>query len=249
MSRSFHTEGIILKNYRFGEIHKGVVFLSPREGLVDAVAFGAYSPKGKLRTVTDPLCTGTLYLYRDPVKGLVKITDMDCRSCFPGIRESVRKFFHASVFLETVLKTFGGEGPFVYGLLVEALTLLEAMPEERLTELLVQFLFRYLAYAGVAPNLELCSTCGKEWSDREPRYYRPGGVELYCKECSHPEDGVLPPGGVSYVQYTRSLPLVAALQVRLEETSLQALKGYLLSCMQSLSMGSLKSLRTAEGFL
>ena len=249
MSRSFHTEGIILKNYRFGEIHKGVEFLSPDEGLVDAVAFGAYSPKGKLRTVTDPLCTGILYLYRDPVKGLVKITDMDCRSCFSGIRESVRKFFHASVFLETVLKTFGGEGPFVYRLLVEALTLLEVMPEERLTELLVQFIFRYLSSAGVAPNLELCSSCGRERSDREPMYYRPGGVELYCRECSHPEDGILPPGGVSYMQYTGTLPLKEALQIRLEQTSLLALKGYLLSCMQSLSMGNLKSLRTAEGFL
>lgn len=249
MSRSFYTEGIILKNYRFGEIHKGVVFLSPSEGLVEAVAFGAYSPKGKLRTVTDPLCTGTLYLYRDPVKGLVKITDMDCPSCFPGIRESVRKFFHASVFLEIVLRTFGGEGPFVYRLLGEALTLLEAMPEEKTTELLVQFLFRYLAFAGVAPNFELCARCGKGRSNRNPLYYRPGDVELYCKECAHPEDGILPPGGLSYLQHTRSLPLVDALQVQLEETSLQALKEYLLSCVQNLALGSLKSLRTAEGFL
>ncbi|MCX7788171.1 MAG: DNA repair protein RecO, partial [Spirochaetes bacterium] len=175
MSRSFHTEGIILKNYRFGEIHKGVVLLSPSEGLMEAVAFGAYSPKGKLRTVTDPLCMGTLYLYRDPVKGLVKITDMDCQSFYPGIRKSVRKFFHASIFLETVLKTFGGEGPCIFRLLVEALTVLEAMPDHQCTELLVQFLFRYLAYAGIAPNMEQCSICGKVRLNRDPLYYNRGG--------------------------------------------------------------------------
>jgi len=249
MSRSFHTEGIILKNYRFGEIHKGVLFLSPTEGLVDAVAFGAYSPKGKLRTVTDPLCTGTLYLYKDPVKGLVKITDMDCRTFYPGIRESVRKFFHASVFLETVLKTFGGEGPSIFRLLIETLTLLEALPEDRTTELLIQFLFRYLSFAGIAPHMENCNICGRERSVREPLFYHPGSVEVFCKECSHSEDGILPAGGVAYLHYTRSLSLSEALQVRLEEVSLQALKGYLLSCIQNLAMGSLQSLRTAEGFL
>lgn len=249
MSRSFHTEGIILKNYRFGEIHKGVVFLSPTEGLVDAVAFGAYSPKGKLRTVTDPLCTGTLYLYKDPVKGLIKITDMDCRFFYPGIRESVKKFFHASVFLETILKTFGGEGPFIFRLLVEALTLLEAIPEDQCTELLVQFLLRYLSYAGVSPNLVHCSICGREWNHREPVYYHPGGVEVFCTECARPEDGILPAGSIAYLLYTRSLPLAEAVQVRLEESSLQALKRYVLSCIQSLSLGTLQSLRTAEGFL
>lgn len=249
MSRSFRTEGIILKNYRFGEIHKGVVFLSPTEGLVDAVAFGACSPRGKLRTVTDPLCTGTLCLYKDPVKGLTKITDMDCRLFFPGIRESVRKFFHASVFLETVLKTFGGEGPFTFRLLVEALTLVEAIPEDQSTELLIQFLYRYLSYAGISPHMEHCSICGMERSNREPLYYHPGGVEVFCKDCSHPENGILPAGSIAYLHHTRSLSLVEALQVRLEESSLQALKRYLLSCIQSLAMGTLQSLRPAEGFL
>lgn len=249
MSRSFHTDGIILKNYRFGEIHKGVVFLSPEHGLVEAVAFGAHSPKGKLRTVTDPLCTGTLYLYKDPVKGLTKITDMDCRLFFAGIRESVRKFFHASVFLETVLKTFGGDAPFIFRLLVEALSLLEAMPEDQTTELLIQFLFRYLSCAGIAPSLDHCSICGKERSNRDPLYYNPGGTEVFCMECGHSEDEILTAGSIQYLHYTRSLSLSKALQVRLEESSLQALKRYLLSCIQSLAMGTLQSLRIAEGFL
>lgn len=249
MSRSFHTDGIILKNYRFGEIHKGVVFLSPDHGLVDAVAFGAYSPKGKLRTVTDPLCMGTLYLYKDPVKGLTKITDMDCRMFFSGIRESVRKFFHASVFLETVLKTFGGDAPFMVGLLVEGLTLLEAIPEDQTTELLIQFLFRYLSYAGIAPPMDHCSICGKERSTRDPLHYHPGSVEVFCKECARPEDEILPPGSIQYLLYTRSLSLSKALQVRLEGPSLQALKRYLLSSIQNLALGTLQSLRASEGFL
>ncbi|GAB4373982.1 MAG: hypothetical protein Kow009_09710 [Spirochaetales bacterium] len=249
MSRTFHTEGIILKNYRFGEIHKGVVFISPEYGMMDAVAFGAYSAKGKLRSMTDPLCAGILYLYRDPVKDRIKITDMDCRSFFPGIRENVRKFFHASVFLETVLKTFGGEGPHVFRLLMDALTLLESIPEENLTRLLVQFLFRYLSFAGVAPQLDVCGMCGKVRSDRESMYVRPEGMEVFCNECSRPEDGILPAGGINYLLYTSSLSISAALSIQMEESSLQALKRFLLSSIQTLATGALQSVRTGEGFL
>ncbi|MCX7788962.1 MAG: hypothetical protein N2442_14830, partial [Spirochaetes bacterium] len=85
--------------------------------------------------------------------------------------------------------------------------------------------------------------------NRDPLYYNRGGMEVFCKDCSHPEDGVLSAGGIAYLQYTRSLSLSEAMQVHLEKISLQALKGYVLSCIQSLSMGTLQSIRTAEGFL
>jgi DNA repair protein RecO (recombination protein O) len=256
LKRSFHTEGIILKNYRFGEIHRGVVFLSPEIGLQTAVAFGAYSPKGKLRTVTSPLCTGTLYLYRDPVKDMIKITDMDCRLFFSGIRENIRKFFHASFFQEIVLKTFGGEAPSVYDLLVSSLSWLELLPDSRSTELLVQFLWRYVTYAGLAPDLELCSTCGKERNSRDPAYVQVGVPGLLCAECAGipvtedpSAEGHVYAGGLEYLRYTEPLPLERALQVQVEEESLHSLKRFLILLIKHLAGGNLNSLRAAEGYL
>jgi len=256
LRRSFHTEGIILKNYRFGEIHKGVVFLSPEIGLQTAVAFGAYSPKGKLRTVTSPLCTGTLYLYRDPVKDMIKITDMDCKLFFSGIRENIRKFFHASLFQEIVLKTFGGEAPSVYELLVSSLTWLELLPDLRSTEILVQFLWRYVTYAGLAPDLEQCSACGKERGSREPAYVQVGVSGLLCAECagislkdtSSCEERVHA-GGLEYLRYTEALSLERALQVQVEEESLYSLKHFLILLIKYLAGGGLNSLRVGEGYL
>ena len=126
MGRNFRTEAIILRNNRFGEIHKGVTLLSPVHGLLSAVAYGAYSAKGKLRSITNPLCAGTAFLYRDPVKDSLKITDMDCREFFEGIRASLAKFFTASVWMETVLKTFGGDAEEVFSLLTGCLRFLDA---------------------------------------------------------------------------------------------------------------------------
>ncbi|MFQ3620698.1 MAG: DNA repair protein RecO [Spirochaetales bacterium] len=249
MSRSFHTEGIILRTYRMGEIHKGVQFLSPELGLVDAVAFGAYSPKGKLRTITDPLCTGVLYLYRDPVKDRIKITDMDCRHCFPLIRQSVQRFFQASLYLETVLKTFGGEAPSVFDLLLDTLSHLETVAEKDLSPLLVQFLYRYLEGAGLSPNLSYCSTCGTERKRMEPFFFRSGYVEFFCKRCSLPEDREVPPGALSYLAHTRRLPLTAALSIGLDKASLGALKRCLLEFLLDLAQGSINTIRTASGYL
>ena len=56
MNRSHSTDAIVLKNTRIGEIHKGVVMLTSDEGLVNAIAHGAYSQKGKLRGTTNLFC-------------------------------------------------------------------------------------------------------------------------------------------------------------------------------------------------
>ena len=125
MSRNFRTEGIVLRNYRFGEIHRGVTLLSPEYGILQAVAYGACSAKGKLRSITNPLCAGTFFLYRDPVKDAIKITDVDCREFFEGVRAAIVKFFTASVWLETVIKTFGGDAEEVFSLLGGSLRLLD----------------------------------------------------------------------------------------------------------------------------
>jgi DNA repair protein RecO (recombination protein O) len=254
MKRSFRTEGIILKNNRFGEIHKGVLFLSPDQGLLDAVAYGAYSGKGKLRSITNPLCAGTLFLYFDPVKETRKITDMDCREFFEGIRGSVAKFFTASVWLETVLKTFGGDSPHIFALLQESLRLLDTAPEERISLLLVQFLWRYMELSGSAPGLEECSRCGKLRGDRDMLLYYRGAQGFLCDECAGPAaagEGLLAlsPGAVRYLEYSRNLSLRKAAEIDLDAGSLSVLKMTMLALIEDLAGSPLNSIRTGAGVL
>jgi hypothetical protein len=76
VKRNFRTEGIVLKNNRFGEIHKGVVFLSPEHGIMDAVATAPTPPREAQEHLEPALIGNDLPLPR-PGEGFVKIMDFD----------------------------------------------------------------------------------------------------------------------------------------------------------------------------
>jgi len=256
VKRNFRTEGIVLKNNRFGEIHKGVVFLSPEHGIMDAVAYGAYSAKGKLRSITNPLCSGTIFLYRDPVKDSVKIMDFDCREFFEGVRGSLPKFFAASLWVETVLKTYGGDAEEVFSLLLSGLRYLDSCPEGAVPRLLVQVLLRYLDLSGTFPELDVCGLCGRRTEESETLLYRRGGHGLLCPRCAagggsaSPEDGsAFSQGAVRYVVHTRPLDLRRASAVELDPASFSGLKKALFALVEDLAGNPLNSLRTGAGIL
>lgn len=254
MKRNFRTEGIVLKNNRMGEIHKGVVFLSPEHGIMDAVAYGAYSGKGKLRSITNPLCSGTFFLYRDPVKDTCKISDVDCREFFEGIRGSLAKFFTASVWLETVMKTFGGDSERTFSLLTGCLRLLDRAAETKTPYLLIQFLWRYLNMSGNAPEPDECSRCGHPRGEGEGLVCLRGTLGFLCPECaegSAAEGSSVPlsPGALGYLRYSRGVSVEKAADASLDAGSLAGLKRAVLDLVQDMAGGTLNSIRTGAGVL
>jgi DNA repair protein RecO len=277
MPRTFRTEGIILKNNRFGEIHKGVILLSPEHGLLNAVAYGAYSAKGKLRGITNPLCAGTFFLYRDPVKDAVKITDMDCREFFEGVRTNIKKFFIASVWRETVLKTFGGDAEETFTLLHESLRLLDIHAEETASRLLPLFIWRYLEIAGAAPDTEACAGCGKIRAANGGLVFQRGASGFFCHNCAGVseanalEAGVseanvkanalktnasegksavfLSAGALGYLRYSRNVSLEKAAASAADAASFAALKKVLLFLAEDFAGGPLNSIKTGTGVL
>ncbi|MCL1817939.1 MAG: DNA repair protein RecO [Spirochaetaceae bacterium] len=252
MGRNFRTEAVILRNNRFGEIHKGVTLLSPEHGILSAVAYGAYSAKGKLRSITNPLCAGTAFLYRDPVKDSLKITDMDCRDFFEGIRAALVKFFTASVWMETVLKTFGGDAEEVFALLTGCLRLLDAGREEAVPRLMAQFLWRYLALSGAAPDTQSCAGCGRPRDASGGLVFTRGSHGFFCPACaSSPGDAAvsLSAGALGYLSYSTRVPLEKAAEASLDAASLAAVKTALFFLAEELAGGPLNSIRTGAGVL
>ncbi|MDR1932927.1 MAG: DNA repair protein RecO [Spirochaetales bacterium] len=259
MARNFRTEGIVLKNNRFGEIHKGVILLSPEHGLLSAVAYGAYSAKGKLRSITNPLCAGTFFLYRDPVKDAIKITDMDCREFFEGIRASIGKFFTAAVCREMVLKTFGGDAEETFSLLRGSLRLLDGCTEETAARLLAQFIWRYLELAGASPDTDACSGCGRRRAEGEGLVYRRGAAGFFCPHCAGDSGGEdrtqgfgtvnLSAGALGYLRYSRGVSLEKAAEAAPDASSFAALKKALLFLAEDLAGGPLNSIRTGSEVL
>ncbi|TVR02842.1 MAG: DNA repair protein RecO [Spirochaetaceae bacterium] len=248
MSRSSTTEVVILRNGRIGEIHKNVWMLSPDLGLISAIAHGAYSQKGKLRGVTNPFSFGRCYLYTDPVKKSVKITDLAVHEFFPGLREDVAKFYTASLWAELVLRTFGGGGESgtLFSLLVESLHALDATTGfEPVT---VQFLWRYLGVSGLQPDLDECAVCGAPLSAGRAWDASHGG--FLCPACAQTADRAeLTAGAAAYLRHSGTLSLSDSLHIRLEAAALSNAKRVLYRIVQDVAETPLNSLRIGGGIL
>ena len=251
MNRSHSTQAIILKNNRIGEIHKGVVMLSPDEGLVRAIAHGAYSQKGKLRGTTNLFCTGTCYLYTDPVKQSTKITDFDVSEYFSGIREDLVKFFTASLWAESILKTYatGGESAGLYRLFTEALTELQVRPAAEASRVSIHFVWRFLEFSGMQPDLEYCAISGEYLAENEPIYYS-ARDQGFCSPLHAREEWPRwQPGAAAYMRHAGHLLLADALKIVPPDGAVARIKRVLYSILEEHVESPLNALRSGAGIL
>ena len=163
MYRNYVKEALFLKKYRIGEIHKGVVILTPDAGLVHTIAHGALKLKSRLRTATEPFTYSKVYLYRNPVKDSYEIKDIEVKESFDYLYKSLVKFYTASLISEIVLKSFGGgrESENIFGLLLDCLRILNARKETEAVYVSCQFIWRFLTTSGLKPDISYCSQCGR----------------------------------------------------------------------------------------
>jgi DNA repair protein RecO (recombination protein O) len=155
-SRNFITPGIILRSRPVGEKNRSLDILTPDRGLIRATAYGAASPRSKLRSAAQSYHAGELFLYEDPVKHYVKISDFDVHYEFPGIRLDPKKLYAASLISEIVLASGGatqGE-PESYRLVFEFLDALSDSGGSAVTRLCALAMWRYLEILGIGPDLD-----------------------------------------------------------------------------------------------
>jgi len=252
MSRTTRVDAVVLRARRFGEIHKSVTLLTAEDGLVSAVAYGAQSQKGKLRGLVNPFHQGVCYLYTNPVKDQTKITDFDVRQYYQGIRESIDRFYAASLWAEVILKSYagGGEARESYELLRTALEALDAADgRAAVRRVTSQFLWRYVALLGSRPELDRCVSCGRALGERELRWFGPFASGVSCSECAGDAARRLAPGAVRYLGVTAERPFDAAVAVGLDEAALSGLTGFLYSLAEGVLEDRLNTLRTGGGIL
>lgn len=251
MKRNHSTSAIVLRTNPIGELHKGVVMLTPDLGLVRAIAHGARSPRGKLRGSTDPFVFAHCFLYNDPVKNSSKITDMNVFDFFSGIREGLARFYTASLFAEVILKSHAGgaEPEPVFSLLLESLQLLDNIDEARADRILVQFLWRFLRIGGTQPDISSCARSGEYLAEGDPIYYstRDHG---FCSPSYATDDMIgWQPGAAAYVRHTSTLPLGEVTGIQPPEGALMRIKRVLYRIVEDLVEEPLNSLRTGGGII
>ena len=247
MFRHSVTTAIVLQSRAIGEIHKSVTMLTPGMGLVYAIAHGAKKMGSRLRSTTEIFCMSRVYLYTDPVRGSHKITDMEGLRLFDGIRSRLYRFYAASLWAETVLRSFGGGEHSPFGLLRECLGLCESAGEAETDHLTIQFIWRYLRLMGYGPDLDACSACGAAAAEDEVLFLGGDSLALVCGRCVGGDVVEFTAGARRYLIRTAAEPLVAVLRFRLAAAALTDLKALLVDAVQQVLEVRLNTVDSVRG--
>jgi DNA repair protein RecO (recombination protein O) len=249
MKRIQRTELIVLKSEKSGENHRLVTMFTGDFGLVRALAFGAAGSKSAMRATTIPFCRAEGELYHDPVKDLWRISHLNGKKLYDGIRENLKKFYTVSFMSEVILKSYGGGDERVFRLFAKTLDLIDAACDEiEIEKLLVLYLWRYLWMNGVLPDLTECSSCGRDLGSQESLYYSNDGL-FTCSSCRSGIQLELNQHALNYLYTTSTMTYEKALPVQIDESSFYSLKKCLILIVQALVEYPLKTLQSGRGFL
>ncbi len=187
MNRSSSSNAIILSLRPLGENNSSVTLLTPESGIVYAVLYGG--PKSRLRSLVAQWNSGKVWLYENPEKNQIKISDFEVLNYHTSFSENLFKSYAASLAAELAIKSrCAGSAGQCYRLLSGFFDGMELCDEEQSRLGLIRFLWRYLELLGIQPLSHACSSCGKTFLDTK---FAPDAVSYYnsmensfiCPDC------------------------------------------------------------------
>lgn len=187
MNRSSSTTAIILSLRPLGENNSSVTLLTPDAGIVYAVLYGG--PKSRLRSLVAQWNSGKVWLYENPEKNQIKISDFEVTNYHTSFSQNLFKSYAASLAAEIAIKTrCAGSASQCYRLVSGFFDGMELCDEKQSRLGLLRFLWRYLELSGIQPNSHACSNCGKTFLDTQ---FAPNAISYYnsmensfiCPDC------------------------------------------------------------------
>ncbi len=174
------TEGIVLKNQRYGEADLIVSYLTPDRGIIKAFAKSPRKTGSRFGSSLEPLTHSKISLYGKEHTDLKRLTQSDIIHSFAGIRENYRDFVRVSRLVELILSLTPSGAPSkqIFSFLLNALKVIESSTLTDKEHLHLILLIRTLSVMGYAPRLNGCGRCGRESLD----FYPEAGAML-CSRC------------------------------------------------------------------
>ncbi|HUX41827.1 MAG TPA: DNA repair protein RecO C-terminal domain-containing protein [Rectinemataceae bacterium] len=253
-SRNLVYEVLALRSKETPAGTRVLTMLSAEAGIIDAFVFGG--PKSKLRSLATPWGAGRAFVYHDPVRDYLKLSDFAVDRPFSGIRENLRKLLAASLVSELLIKTSGGGGDYaqVLGLCLDCLEAVEDLPEARVDYPLLLFIWRLVGLIGLLPELEECVFCGRKIGKAESRCWIPREGGFACLDCRPQEgDGEEAPrlsaGAYRWIERAAGLSSLEAARVGLDTGSLAGLRRLCFGLAREAVEGPLESLSAGKGIL
>jgi DNA repair protein RecO (recombination protein O) len=168
--------------------------MTAEAGLIDVFVFGG--PKSKLRSLAAPYASGRAFIYLDPVKDFMKLSDFEVRDSFPSLRDELGRLWSAGLVAELLIKTSGGgsDFPIVLQLALQCLTALDCCPSGATEPPLLQFIWRFVELLGLGPDPTACSSCGAELRPSLGGAYSFATEGFLCPDCASRTERILPLG-------------------------------------------------------
>jgi DNA repair protein RecO (recombination protein O) len=158
-SRTYRTEGVVLRTYKLGEADRIIVLLTRDHGQVRAVAKGVRRTTSKFGSRLEPFMSVDLQLAHG--RNLDVVTQAQTKGAYGhGIASDYGRYTAATAIAETAerLTDIGEAGGAQYALVAGAFSALsrDLHPSELILD---SYLLRSLATAGWAPSFTDCARC------------------------------------------------------------------------------------------
>ncbi len=191
----FRTEAIVTRSLPYGESDRILTFFTRDFGKLKGVAKGARRSRKRFQNALGLFTYLRLIFFDREGMGLVRVEGADVLQGFPHIRESLKRFYYGSYYLELINEMAGEReaNQEAFELLFSFLSDLES--EEPKEEWLRMFEVRMLSLFGYRPHLIRCGLCHREWKELEGEAHLFFSIEkgsLVCGPCSKGYNNLYP---------------------------------------------------------
>ena len=213
MARSYKTEAVVLRSFRFGEADRVLHLYTLDRGRVGAVAKGVRKTKSRFGARLEPLSHVELLLHEGSGE-LHTVTGAALVDPHRPAREDPYRLSVGLVGAEAMLRLFVEQerNERAFEALTRFLTVLDGVPAglrgwAALDPLALAFQLKLLWLSGYLPHLEACVECG---ATDELVGYLPRAGGAVCSTCAPSETVDLAPEGFRGVRALVSSPLADA---------------------------------------
>ena len=143
-----------------------------------------------MRSLVSQWNSGKVWLYENPEKNQIKISDFEVSNYHTSFSQNLFKSYAASLAAELAIKTrCAGSAQQCHRLVSGFLDGMELCDEEQSRLGLLRFLWRYLELLGIQPQSHACSNCGKTFLDTRfapeaVSYYNSMENSFICPDCA-----------------------------------------------------------------
>ncbi len=180
------TDGLVIRQIKTGDGRRMLLLLTRKYGKISAGTSINERGKSKSALAIRPFTYGHYDIFKG--RSAYSLNGAEVKSSFYAIGEDIDKFMLASQVLEFTEKLLPEEEPNekIFDLLLDFLSLL-TQRKAKLETLSSGYAFKALKYAGLEPQLNVCSSCGSRLKKEEGRndfvYFSVKDGGIICEEC------------------------------------------------------------------